>query len=74
MNVLKKLIFLLTSSERNKAVLLFVMILIMALLDLLGVASIMPFMAILTNPDIIETNKILNTAFRLLICVKELEE
>ena len=32
------------------------MILIMALLDMIGVASILPFMAVLTNPDIIETN------------------
>ena len=63
MHVLKKLIFLLTSSERKKAILLFGMILVMALLDLLGVASIMPFMAVLTNPDIIETNKILKIAF-----------
>ena len=63
MHVFKKLIFLLTSSERKKAILLFGMILVMALLDLLGVASIMPFMAVLTNPDIIETNKILKIAF-----------
>ena len=63
MHVLKKLIFLLTSSEHKKAILLFWMILVMALLDLLGVASIMPFMAVLTNPDIIETNKILKIAF-----------
>ena len=62
---LKKLIFLLTSTERKKAILLFGMILIMAVLDLLGVASIMPFMAVLTNPDIIETNNILNSVFKI---------
>ena len=37
----------------------------MAVLDLLGVASIMPFMAVLTNPDIIETNNILNSVFKI---------
>ena len=36
----------------------------MGFLDLLGVASIMPFMAVLTDPNIIESNRILNTAFK----------
>ena len=41
-----------------------VMILIMALLDMIGVVSILPFMAVLTNPTLIETNLILNTLFK----------
>ena len=32
------------------------MILIMAILDAVGVASIMPFIAVLTNPEIVENN------------------
>ena len=32
------------------------MIYIMALLDMIGVASILPFIAVLTNPSLIETN------------------
>ena len=40
------------------------MILIMALLDTLGVASIMPFMAVLANPQLVETNAVLNIAFQ----------
>ena len=39
------------------------MLLIMSLLDMTGVASILPFMAVLTNPEIIETNFILNYIF-----------
>lgn len=39
------------------------MILVMALLDMLGVASILPFMAVLANPDLVQTNALLNTAF-----------
>ena len=31
----------------------------MAFFDMLGVASILPFITILTNPDLIETNIIL---------------
>ena len=59
----KKLIFLLTPSEQRHAVLLLIMILAMALIDTIGVASILPFMAVLTNPDIIETNLILKKMY-----------
>ena len=40
-----------------------VMILIMALFDMLGVASILPFITVLSNPEIVDTNKMLNTAY-----------
>ena len=33
------------------------MVLIMAFLEMVGVASIMSFMSVLTNPDVVETNK-----------------
>ena len=56
MQSFKKLLFLLSSKERKQAGLLLLMILVMALLDMIGVASILPFMAVLTNPDIIENN------------------
>ncbi len=56
---LKKLLDLLTPQERRRAALLLAMILVMALLDVVGVASIMPFMAVLANPQLIETNTIL---------------
>jgi ABC-type multidrug transport system fused ATPase/permease subunit len=61
---LKKLLFLLTPQQRNRAVLLLVVILISALLDVIGVASILPFIAVLTNPSLVETNIILNTMFQ----------
>lgn len=64
MKTLKKLLYLLTSKDRKRAGLLLVMVLIMALLDMIGVASIMPFMTVLTNPDIVETNALLNRAFK----------
>jgi ABC-type multidrug transport system fused ATPase/permease subunit len=56
---LKKFLELLSSVEKKKLIILMLMILIMALVDMLGVASIMPFMAVLANPELIETNKIL---------------
>jgi len=39
------------------------MVLVMALLDTLGVASILPFMAVLANPELVQTNAVLNIAF-----------
>lgn len=64
MQTLKKLLFILTPNELKHAGLLLVMILIMALLDMIGIASILPFISVLTNPDIIETNSILNIMFQ----------
>ncbi len=59
MNILKKIVFLLSPHERKRAVLLMLMLLVMAILDMIGVASIMPFITVLTNPDIIENNFLL---------------
>ena len=39
------------------------MMLIVALLDMIGVASIMPFMAVLSNPEIIKTNTFLKEVY-----------
>ena len=64
MSIFKKLLFLLTSHERKRVGLLLIIVTIMALLDMIGVASILPFMAVLTNPSLIETNSILNTVFK----------
>ena len=64
MQTFKKLLFLLTARERKHAGLLLLMIIIMALIDMIGVASILPFMAVITNPILIETNYILNFMFQ----------
>ena len=37
----------------------------MAILDTLGIASILPFIAVLSNPSLIETNIILNDFFQI---------
>ncbi len=65
MKIIKKFLYLLSYQERKRAYLLMVMILIMALLDMLGVASIMPFIAVLSNPELIETNVMLNKMFKI---------
>jgi ABC-type multidrug transport system fused ATPase/permease subunit len=63
MEKFRKFLYLLTPQERKRASLLLIMITIMALLDMIGVASILPFMAVLTNPSLIETNLLLNKLF-----------
>ena len=64
MKTLKKFLYLLSDREKKHAYLLLAMILVMALLDMLGVASIMPFIAVLSNPEIVETNLLLNKVFK----------
>lgn len=64
MQTFKKILHLLTPKEFRKACLLLIMIIIMAILEMIGVASILPFVTVLTNPSIIETNFILNHMFQ----------
>ena len=59
-----KIWYLLTPHERRRAILLLLMILIMALLDTIGVASILPFIAVLSNPELVQSNVIINTIFQ----------
>ena len=66
MKTIKKFLYLLSFQERKRAYLLFGMILVMALLDILGIASILPFITVLSNPELIENNYILKTMFETL--------
>ena len=59
MNTLNKILFLLEPSEKKRGVLLLMLILITAFFDMMGIASVLPFIAVLTNPEIVETNIIL---------------
>jgi len=53
----------LSPAERKRAYLLVFLITVMALFDMLGVASIMPFMAVLASPELVQTNVLLKTAY-----------
>jgi len=59
----KKLFFLLSPRERKQSAFLLIIILIGALLDMIGVASVLPFIAVLTNSSLVETNFIVNLLF-----------
>jgi ABC-type multidrug transport system fused ATPase/permease subunit len=65
METISKLLDLLSPAERKRAGVLMAMMLVMALLDMLGVASILPFIAVLANPALVETNPILSWAYQL---------
>ena len=57
MNAFKQLLDLLTPLEIRRSMLLLVLIILTAFVDALGVASIFPFFTLLSNPQLIETNK-----------------
>lgn len=59
----RKLFGLLTPDERRYAYLLLGMIFVMAFVDVVGIASIMPFMAMLASPEAIHTNRFLSAAY-----------
>ena len=60
MKSLKNILSLLNSNEKKSFYYLLVLISITGLIDMLGVASILPFLALVINPDIILTNEIYN--------------
>ena len=65
-NTLKKILYLITINERKNAALLLLMTIIVSLVDMIGIASILPFMAVVTNPSLIETNEFLKFFFNFL--------
>lgn len=61
--IIKQISELLSLSEKKNFFLLLLLIMIMAILDTLGIVSIIPFIAVLANPDLIETNFLLSKLF-----------
>jgi ABC-type bacteriocin/lantibiotic exporter with double-glycine peptidase domain len=56
LEVYKNVWGLLNHNEKNKALTLLLLMTIMAIVEVIGVGSIIPFLAVLGNPDIIQTN------------------
>lgn len=56
---LKQLWQILSPLDKRKLMLVLVLVMVMALIEAAGVISIMPFLAVLSNPAVIESNKIL---------------
>ena len=58
-NVIKKTISLLTDRERKRFYLLFIAITLTGIIEVAGIAPIMPFLSLITNQNIITENKYL---------------
>jgi ATP-binding cassette, subfamily B, bacterial PglK len=64
--MLKKVLNLLTAKERSRLYLLFVVMIFSAVIEVVGIASIMPFLALITEPELIQENVILNRLYTVL--------
>lgn len=62
-SVVSKAVSLLTAAEKRQGLALLCVVIFMALLETVGVASVMPFLGVLGNPDLIKTNEWLAKAF-----------
>jgi ABC-type multidrug transport system fused ATPase/permease subunit len=60
----KKIIDLFTAQESRRLFFILIMVLICGLLDVFGIASIMPFIAVLSKPELVETNTVLAFAYK----------
>ena len=59
MERIHKLLYLLSEQERRQGVFLLLLSVVIAIVDAAGVASIMPFMAVMSDPGVITTNRLL---------------
>jgi len=63
-STLKKLLALLDTRDRGTAGVVLASLILVALFEVAGIASIMPFMAVVMNPEVIHTNRFLERAFQ----------
>ncbi|MCL4779097.1 MAG: ABC transporter ATP-binding protein/permease [Gammaproteobacteria bacterium] len=61
--VLRQLLDLLTADERRQGLLLLMSMVLVAAVETAGIASIMPFMAVVSSPELIETNRWLKALY-----------
>jgi ABC-type multidrug transport system fused ATPase/permease subunit len=66
LSIYRKLNDLLDARERRLAWLVFALMLITAMLETVGVASVMPFISVLSNPDVVQNNRFLNSIYEFL--------
>ena len=63
MSTLRQIFSILTKREKRQVIVLFGIILVQGFVELLGIGSIAPFMTVISNPDLIETNTYFNWAY-----------
>jgi len=62
-NIFIKIWSLLDTTDKKRTVFLLFIMSIMALFEVISIGSVMPFLAVLGNPEIIETNEYLNKVY-----------
>jgi len=63
MTLLRKTLALLSPKEKRRGALVMGMVIIMAMLETAGVASVMPFLGVLGDPGMVETNPLLASIY-----------
>jgi hypothetical protein len=63
MNKIKTIFSLFDRHEKKQFIVILFMLLIMGFIELVGVGSISPFISVVSNPDVIHTNKYLDMAY-----------
>ena len=66
MDTWRKALALLSRKEKLRGGLVLGMVIVMAVLETAGVASVMPFLSVLGNPEVVETNPVLSFAYEAL--------
>ena len=66
MTIYKKITSFIKQNQKKDLLILFFLSLLSSLLDVVGIASILPFITIILNPSIIETNLMLNKFYMFL--------
>lgn len=65
-DTLRKVWDLFTQNEKRKALIMLVLAILMAITEMLGVLSIMPFLSVLSRPDVIHEQSLLKAIYRYL--------
>jgi ATP-binding cassette, subfamily B, bacterial PglK len=63
LGIIRKILILLSHEERHQVYRLFVAIVFLGLIETVGVASIMPFIAVVAKPDVVYSNKWLKLTY-----------
>jgi ATP-binding cassette, subfamily B, bacterial PglK len=63
MSSLQKIFQLLTEEQKRKSMPIILMVIMMGVLEAAGIFSVVPFLSIVSNPALIETNTVINQAY-----------
>lgn len=63
-DIVSKMTSLFDAAERRSVLVLLVLIVVNGVIETVGIVSVMPFLALVTNPDVIHTNRFLDTLYQ----------